>query len=279
MAIIGYDAGNYESKIVTQEGSFKFRSCLGEYRDFNIERNTQPDDIIYEYNGVKGFAGKLAEFESMYPREMAGDSKAHEDAKLRILIGLHRFTNDLSYDLVVGQPIRKHRAEKERIKSMLEGRHTISINGVTKTFTIRNVAVAPEGAGAYWAYRGTEAKLRIIDVGSGTVNCASVIDGTFNDRDSFTLTVGTNSEENVEVARLAEAIIARSSKRWSQGDSVRVCGGIAEKITPYLKKHFTDINTIQPMIRVGHNAMKGVEPAFANAAGFYELARDLYGGA
>jgi plasmid segregation protein ParM len=275
--LLGIDAGNFETKVVTREGAFKFVSTLGEWREFNIDTTAGADDIEYEYEGQRGFAGTLAQNESLFVREMGGDSKAHEDAKIRILIAIYRYATGNVHDIVVGQPIRKHKAEKGRIIAMLKGRHTITVNGVTKSFEIRNVAVAPEGAGAYWAYRGNEKLIRIVDVGSATVNCATVNDGRFVDRDSFTLAFGANSEENFELERLAEAIIARSTKRWEKSDCVRVCGGIAEKITPLLARYFTDVQTLKPMLRQG-GAVRVVQPVFANAVGFYELGRALYDG-
>ncbi|AYA77322.1 hypothetical protein DOE78_18745 [Bacillus sp. Y1] len=276
--IIGIDAGNYESKLVTAHGAFKFRSCLGEWREFNLDTGAlTDDDIIYEYKGTKGFAGTLAEKESLFIREMAGDTKAHEDAVLRILIGIHRYASDLEHDIIVGQPIRRHKADKSRIVEMLRGKHTITVNGVTKTFTIRNVAVAPEGAGAYVAYRGGESKVRIVDVGSATVNCATVVDGRFNDRDSWTLAFGANSAESYDVERLVDAIIANASKRWAKGDCVRVCGGMAEVMAPLLRKYFGNVAVMKPMVPKGHSAMTFVGPTYANAAGFYEIARGHYG--
>jgi plasmid segregation protein ParM len=274
--LIGADGGNHETKIVTPNGAFKFRSCLGEYREFNIDKgDLSTDDMIFEYKGRKGFAGTLAENESLFIREMAGDTKAHEDALIRILIGIHRFANGLEHDIIVGQPIRKHKAEKERMVEMFKGNHTIAVNGITKTFTIRNVAIAPEGAAAYWAYKGTEDKVRIIDVGSGTVNCATISEGRFIDRDSFTLSFGANSEEQYEKERLAEAIIANSSKRWDKNDCVRICGGISEIVKPMLANYFTDIQIIRLTVREG-NSLKVAHPVFANAVGFYELARNCY---
>jgi plasmid segregation protein ParM len=201
--IIGADGGNYETKIVTPNGAFKFRSCLGEYRDFNIDKGLlTEDDMVFEYNGKKGFAGTLAESESTFIREMAGDTKAHEDALIRILIGIHRFASGGEHDIIVGQPIRKHKAEKEHIVRMLKKEHTITVNGITKTFTIRNVNVAPEGAAAYWCLKENIEKVRIIDVGSGTVNCSTINEGRFIDRDSFTLSFGANSEEQYETENL-----------------------------------------------------------------------------
>lgn len=277
VTIVGGDWGNFGTKIVTEEGAFQFRSCLGEYREFNIDKGTlNSDDIIFEYRGQRGFAGTLAENEALFLREMAGDSKNHEDALLRILIAIHRFTNDSEYNLVVGQPIRKHKAEKEKIIEMLEGDHTITVNGVMKTFTIQNVAVAPEGAGAYWTYQGDESKIHIIDVGSSTVNCATVKDGMFIDRDSFTLPYGANSEYQYDLNELAKAIIAVTSKRWNKAECVRLCGGISENIFPFLSSYFSDIQMIRPLIKEG-SSMKLKHPVFANAVGFYELGRDIYG--
>jgi plasmid segregation protein ParM len=269
---IGADGGNYETKIVTPTGAFKFRSCLGEYRDFQMDKGAlSTDDIVWEYSGKRGFAGTLAESESLFVREMAGDTKAHEDAVIRILIAIHRFGNDSVIDLIVGQPIKKHKADKQRIIDMLKKEHTITVNGITKSFNIRNVNVAPEGAAAFWCLKENIEKVRIIDCGSGTINLATIADGRFIDRDSWTLTFGANSQENYETERLAEAIIASSSKRWGKGDCVRLCGGIAEFIKPYLSKYFTDIQVIRPFMNG-----KFLHPGFANAAGFYELARDLY---
>lgn len=274
--ILGIDGGNYETKIVTAAGASKFRSCLGEFREFNIDKGELgPDDLVFEYKGIKGFAGTLAENEALFLREMAGDTKAHEDAVLRILIAVHRFADGTKHDIIVGQPIKKHKAEKERIIEMLKGKHTIAVNGMTKTFTIRNISVAPEGAGAYWTYGGEEERIRIIDVGSGTVNCATINNGRFIDRDSFTLTFGANSAEQYEIERLAEAIIASSSKRWAKTDCVRVCGGIADNIKPVLSKYFTDIQVIKPIIKQGTSIKLG-HPVFANASGFYNLARSCY---
>jgi plasmid segregation protein ParM len=274
--IIGIDGGNYETKIVTPNGAFKFRSCLGEYREFQAEKELTVDDMIFEYNGRKGFAGTLAENESLFIREMAGDTKAHEDVLIRILIAIHRFADSSEHDIIVGQPIKTHKTEKQKIIDMLKGPHTITVNGIHKSFLIRNVNVAPEGAAAFWTHKGTENKVRIIDVGSGTVNCATISDGRFIDRDSFTLSFGSNSEKNYETERLAEAIIASSSKRWKQVDCIRVCGGIAEIIKPFLEKYFVDIQVIKPMVREG-NSWRIVHPVFGNAIGFFELGRDIYG--
>lgn len=276
--IFGIDAGNYATKVVTSNGAFQYLSCLGEWREREVDLNQSfgSDDIEYEYQGRKGFAGALAKEESLFVREMAGDTKAHQDAVLRVLIAIHLFGNyERTHQIVVGQPIKKHAKDKKRIVDMIKGFHAISVNGEEKKFMIEDVSVVPEGAGVYWSYRDEAGKLRIIDVGSGTVNCATINEGRFINRDSFTLSYGANSQEGYEVNRLAEAIIAATSKRWQKQDKVIVSGGVAEDLIPYLD-HYSDIKANKPMVKSGVTAYKAVHPTFGNAAGFYEVARALY---
>ncbi|PAE09665.1 hypothetical protein CHI02_24150, partial [Niallia circulans] len=84
------DAGNSEVKTVSAHGVDRFPSAIGEYRERNIKEKHGKDDIVYEYEGRKGFAGTLALYESEYGGAIMGESKAHLDAKLRVLIALHR---------------------------------------------------------------------------------------------------------------------------------------------------------------------------------------------
>lgn len=274
--IVGIDPGAYETKLITKDGAFKMLSCLGEYRELNIEKKLDKEDIMYEFNKEKGFACRLALKESLFKRRMAGDTKAHKDALIRILIALHRFTDDTQFDLVVNQPIVKHKQDKDKIIEMIKGKHSILVNGHTKTFNINNVSVAPEGAVSYWTLNQPSDYERIIDVGSGTVNAATIIDGEFIDLESFTLLFGANSEEKYDVNDLAEAIKAQCSvKRWKKTDKVRLCGGISSNLKENLAQYFREIDLIQPKIRVG-NSMKILQPVYANAVGCYELACELY---
>lgn len=274
--IVGLDPGAYETKLVTKEGAFKMLSCLGEYRNLKIEKKFLEEDIVYEHEGKKGFACRLAIKESLFKRRMAGDTKAHEDALIRILIALHRFTNDTQFDLVVNQPIVKHTKDKEKIIQMLKGKHSIKVNGHTKTFYINNVSVAPEGAIAYWAIEKSANFERIIDIGSGTVNAATIVDGEFIDLESFTLVFGANSEESYNIKDLAEAIKAECIiKRWKKTDEIRICGGVSPLIKDGLGGFFKKVEIIQPRIRVG-NGIKQIAPVYANAVGCYELACELY---
>lgn len=266
--IIGIDAGNYGTKVAMESGVYSFRSLLGEWRERNFN-STYGNDMVYEYQGQKGFAGDIVEHECEFIRERFGDTKAHEDAKLRVLLAIHQFSNDKDNDIVVGQPIKTHTPDqKEAIKKMLKGTHTLTVNGITKTINITNIDVAPEGAISYWAYEGLEQHIRFIDIGSGTINFASVHKGRFVDRDSFTIDYGVNSVRALDFNSLAAAIVAESSKRWKSNDVVRVCGGVAEEVVKYLSTHYKNCEVIKPW---------DLHPVYTNAIGCFELARVLYG--
>lgn len=278
--LFGIDAGNYETKVVTEYGAHKFLSVLGEWneRKVDVAQTYGANDIEFEYCGRKGFAGTLALEESRFQRKTAGDTKAHNDALLRILIAIHLYGNyERSHRIVVGQPIVNHAKDKAQMIDMIRGQHEITVNGETKRFEIADVAVAAEGAGVFLAYKGSATKLRIIDVGSGTVNCATISNGRFINRDSFTLNYGANTQDNYDVENLADSIVAETTKHWARGDEVMLCGGIAELVAPMVARYFVNAKVHRPMVREDGRTYRVQHPVFANAAGFYELARGLYG--
>lgn len=257
--ILGIDAGNYHTKVVSDKRIFKFPSDIGEYRQLNLDVNHGEYDMVVEYHGQKYFAGTLAKYESEFGSTTYGDSKAHLDAKLRVLIAVYLACKDvLNVQIVTGQPIGKHR-EKTKIKRMLEGMHTLTINGLTKRFTIERVEVAPEGAAAYWTFK-QGGKIRIIDVGSGTINCATILDGRYVDRESFTLPFGVNTTQ-LGVEYLSKGILRTITSKWNDQSPIYVIGGSAEKIAPYLRAKLLPIK---------------YHPLFANAIGFYEIGARLY---
>ncbi len=272
--IIGSDGGNNAVKLASIYGVKKMASTLGEYRERNFDSTFGDDDVVYEYEGEKGFAGTLAQNESEFVREMMGDTKAHKDALLRQLIAIHRFVPDNYIDMVVSQPISKHTdEEKAKIKSMLRGRHTITVNGIERTFEIENVEVAAEGAAIYFAEPFEEDLIRVVDIGGGTVNLATISNGNFIDKGSDTLYFGANSTKTKDSNALTNAIIARTSAMWDTQDFVVVGGGLAEKITPKLREHYSAARTVKP--RIGNSI---VHPVFANVVGSYNIARNIYGG-
>ncbi len=269
--IVGIDAGNYEVKVISKKGADRFPSDIGEYRERKLEQKFSENDMVVEYNGKKYFAGTLAKYESEFSGRIMGGSKAHNDCKLRVLIALHRVGVGENYKIIVGQPIEFHtKEEKEAIKRRLLGTHTIKVNGVSRTFQIEKVEVAAEGGSAFWA-APQDGLVRIVDVGSGTVNCATLRDKRYIDRDSFSLMLGSESTKVRNIEALARTIAAQASKKWGKNDTVKIIGGISEILLPYLQEYFPKADLLKSSL--GNTVWP---PVFGNAVGFYKIGVNVY---
>ena len=258
--IVGIDAGNHEVKVAS-ETKFKFLSDIGEWRERKLKQN-HGDDMEFEYKGRKGFAGTLARYESEFNGNMMGDTKAHEDTLIRVLLALWKLWGR-TYQIVVGQPISRHvDDEKQRIKAMLRGTHDITVNGAKRSFTIERVEVAAEGATAFWS-SPKSGLLRIIDVGSATVNCATLNNGRYIDKDSFTIPFGMNTTKTHDHRALCRAVGAETLKKFKREDEVMIIGGAGALLQPFIREIY-------------NNAYTPIEPVYANAQGFYEVGKKVY---
>jgi plasmid segregation protein ParM len=274
--ILGVDAANYEVKVASAKGVDSFLSDLGPYRERRIQTTyNDADDMIFEYNGRKGFAGTLARMEAEAGGSIMGMSKAHYDAKIRTLLAIHRNSNAEKILLVTGQPIETHtEEEKQAIKEMLLGEHTLTVNGTEKTFEIKRVEVAAEGAAVHFLNPELKTK-RVIDVGSGTVNFATIIDGHSKDKGSGSIDFGVNSTAIDDLWEIARGIAARTSRTWNRNDYVEVVGGVAESIIEHIQEFYPNAVVIKPKIKVKQKE-KEVAPKYANAVAYLEIARMLY---
>lgn len=268
--IMGIDAGNYETKVCTTGGVRSFPSDIGEYRERKLKDSFGKDDIVWEYNGDKGFGGTLAKYESEFGGTIKGKSKAHAEAILRILIAVHKYgTNDNA--IIVGQPIESHDDEgKEVLKQKLKGEHTLIVNDVKKTFTISDIQVAPEGPSAILS-NPKQGLIRIIDIGSGTTNFATLFNLKRIDKDSFTEQIGTEIVRNKDPKEMAMKIKRIISGTWSIYDSIYLTGGGATNIEEHMVEHFNNCTVLKP--RIGDNE---VHTKFGNVIGFYNIAKGLY---
>lgn len=274
--IVGVDAGNNEVKVMGPLGLDIFNSAIGEYSELLLtnENGHGKDDMIFEYEGRKGFAGSLAE-ESDFGGSIMGESKAHEDVLIRILLALHRYGNSSNYEIITGQPISAHTVEeKQAIKDMLINKHTITVNGKTRTFHITRCEVAAEGIASFWS-APKDGLIRIIDCGSATVNCGTIIDKKNLNKGSFTIGLGMNTIRNKDLNELARGIYTHTSKRWKKEDTVLVVGGAAKQLLEPIRKFYPNADLLEPAIREG-GGYKIVKPIYANAIGFYNLGRALY---
>lgn len=270
--ILGVDGGGYKVKIAGPKGLETFHSAIGEWRERELHNDNGPEDMEWEYEGRKGFAGTLAINESEFYDTMKGETKANDDAKMRILLGLFRYSNANEYKIVVGQPKSKYNdEEKKKIKEMLIGKHTLKVNGESRTFVIDRCEVSPESA-AVGLINPREGIVRTIDIGSGTVGLGSVNDKRFNDRDSDTLPFGLNTIKSKDNEMIARRIGIHALRMWKAEDYTRVVGGGAHKLAEPLKFFFPNSELYRPMFGT---APAG--PEFANAIAFYEIARKIYG--
>ncbi|WEK53305.1 MAG: ParM/StbA family protein [Candidatus Cohnella colombiensis] len=267
MSVVAIDAGNHETKFYDGKRFVQFPSILGyDWRERNLKQQQGEHDYEWEYKDQKGFAGTLALYESECAESRKGDSKAHPDALLRILIALHQFTDGIEHKIVVGQPIKTHtKEEKETIKEMIVGRHEIAVNGRKKHLLITRCEVAAEGvtAGLLVPGGGT---VRVIDIGSGTVNFGTLIDRRFNDKGSFTLTNGMETVRTADPVSFGRQIALKAlSNGWGKNDAVYLCGGGAEALQESLRAYFINAQLI-----IG-------DPVTANVRAFYLIAGKLYG--
>lgn len=274
---LGIDAGNFKVKVAGEHGLMNFHSALGESREINLQQIHGEDDMVFEYEGETGFAGSLALYESEFGGSILGQTKAHRDTKLRTLIAIHRYSTiynikESSFDIILGQPISTHNHnEKEKLKKMLKGEHVITVNGIEKSFYINRIEIAAECASSYWSSNLKEGLVRIIDVGSGTVNYVTILDQRFIDKDSNTIPFGANTNKSNSLPSLVRGIATETLKKWSHNDNVYVMGGIAEQIQPFLKEYFPNAEVLYPVYNQQY-----VNPIFANAIAFYYVAVNIY---
>lgn len=274
--ILGIDAGNYKAKTVGAHGVDNFHTNVCEWFKRNVKETFGEDDMEFVIDGQKGFAGLLAKHEDEFSGSMYGDSKAHQDTKIRVLLAIYRYMNKHqfhsgSFSIVVGQPFSKHVTEEKKIiKSMLSGYHEYVVNGDHLSINIDDIEVATEGGSAYWINQ-TKGLARYIDIGSGTVNAITLLNGKIVNSASNTFNFGTETVKNKSISALAVGVIRNTSQlNWKRDDEVYICGGVGEIIQPLIRKHYENARVLD---------VNGEHPMFANAYGFYEIAKKLYSNA
>jgi plasmid segregation protein ParM len=281
--ILGYDAGGNELKIYGERGPRKILSLVGEWRPRNLISHFSEDDVEFEFNGRKGFFGTLAKYESKFATTRGGDTKAHDEFVLRVLIGLSLYSRNSDFKLIVGQPISKHiEEEKNKMKELLIKTHRIVVNGEQRIINILDAGVAAEGASAYFAEQTLRpGKVRILDFGSGTVNAATLIDGNYIGSDSFTIVFKVSDPYNeINLPGIAQYVISKIDREWDREDQVLICGGATDKMIDHIQSYFPNTKKLEAKIRVRDGSrltIQPIEPIYANAIGFYYIAKRVFG--
>lgn len=276
--IIAIDAGNYEVKVCYGEKLDKFCASISDWHKRTQKEQHGSDDMEWEYQGKRGFGGTLARIESEFGSDMYGGSKNHFYATMRILLAIHRNTNEKELYLAVGNPYDSlTKEEATEIKKSLIRPHEITVNGVLKRFVIKDVMVAAEGAAAFHAIPYISELVRIIDIGSGTVNLITIFRGRIVDIESFTTDYGmlTSKYGEANPSSIAQGIIGDTSKKWKKEDLLKVVGGPAEKLLPFIKQHYKRAEIISPQIWTP-SGVKYTLPVFGNVVGMYNMAIKKY---
>lgn len=281
---LGVDAGNYSAKVAGPYGVDTYRTAICDWFPLNVAESFSGDDMEFAIDGRRGYAGTVAVFEDQFGGgAMYGESKVHEDTKIRVLLALHRYIIKYAPDtthvsIVTGQPIVAHTPdEKEALSNLLRGKHEFTVNGVTRKLTLVDVGVAPEGSGAFWSIP-QDSLVRIIDVGSGTVNCASFLEKRHVNAQSDTFNFGMETVKGNDLDAMARAITRATTKlKWRKDDTTFVCGGVANDILPHLATHLTEVKALVPQLHLAEGYAESHEPVYANAVGFYEIARLAFG--
>lgn len=269
--VISIDDGGSSTCVVTRNGQENFPSVKGLYGQRTLTDVNSKYDFVVDYKGEKYALGTLAKYDCKYPLQMHSDSKRHIFYDLSILTAIHQYGYLTNY-LITSVPISMHNEdEKEGRILRLKGKHTIKVNGITKTFEIEDAKVAPESASAFWINE-PEGKSRYIDLGSRMIGYATTVFENevtrFIDSESGTFKgKGLEALDNsYDQQSLADYICGRLLAIWNPEDNVSLLGGGAldDKLVDAIVKYFPNTVVLD-------------NPQMSNALGMYMLGRIVYG--
>ena len=268
--VIAIDDGGSSTCIFTKDNQQSFPSIKGKYGNRNLTDIRGKHDFVTEYKNEKYVMGTLAKYDCRYPLQMHTDTKQNVFFDLSVLVAIHQYGYSSNY-VIVSVPISMHNEkEKQGRIQRLVGEHTITVNGVRKTFSIMDVKVAPETAVSYWIDEPA-GKVRYIDLGSRTIGYATTLseDGEtrFIDSESGTFNgMGLEAlDKDYDQKGLADFICGRLMATWSKTDTVHLIGGGAndKKLVKLIGEYFPKAKAVD-------------NPQMANAYGMYLLGREAF---
>lgn len=271
--LISADMGRSESKFYSNNQKLKFRSVVGEWHQRNLNTEGSYDVNI---NGQNYFIGELALKESFLPKEMSTESKIHEETLLLFLCGIASLAQQDSLIVSTGLPINLFNPKvRDDLLTLLRGRHIVTFAGYKpKQFYIDQITVCPESGGTYFSEAKKKpelkyGKVRVINIGSRTVNFCVTEDSNFINKDSGCLSYGAmqlkNSKANYQ--EIARKIFSDLSSKWidyEEDETVLLSGGGAIILEEYLKQYFK-------------RAIISSEPIYSDVLGFWEMANIKHG--
>lgn len=210
---------------------FVLPAYVGEARVLKLANDPLPTEIVMHSSFGSFFLGDLARNESRGAGRMMTKSKVHVDTKALILASVARVIecDDEDIMLTTNVPIGLHTSlTKAAMKEMLTGPQELTINGVKKKFTVRQVNVGTECAVAYMILcKRQGGTRRFIDLGSRMINFATVRNGRFIDAESGSLDYGCDT---IKDGDLVHRVVSDLSTMWSDfNDWTYLIGGGAYK--------------------------------------------------
>lgn len=269
--VIAIDDGGFSTCVKSKKFAESFPSVKGVYGNRKLTSTDGKYDFIVEYKNKKYVAGTLAEDDCALPLQMHTESKQNLFFDLSVLIAIHQY-GYYSNQIVVSVPIEMHTDDEKNGRfNRLKGSHTLTVKGVSKTFVITDVKVAPESASAYWIDE-PDGITRYLDLGSRTIGYATTLkkngESRFIDTQSGTIfDKGLQAlGKHYDASGLADYICGRLMAVWNESDKVRLIGGGAldEKLVGYIKQYFPNAEIMD-------------KPHMANVEGMYNLGRLNYG--
>lgn len=190
---ISIDTGKHTTKVVTESKgntttSFSFISAI----KANVSMTQDPTNHIIEYEGKKYLVGSQAQ--TYIEVDNSKDTELH---RICVITALAIACNDGDrINATIGFPLDRYYHKDERLlykTNMLPlGKHTVTIDGKTKTFEIVRASVRPEGYGAvhYRPDLFIEKTTNIVDIGGLNVNACTYKNGILQEGNITTLQKG-----------------------------------------------------------------------------------------
>ena len=258
LKIISVDSGKYDTKacLKLKDGKvekIRFRTKMDDTLE---EKASDARSCVLEYNGRKVIIGEEAETAD-YTK-----SKAKDIHKLSTYAAIAQLVSDGDeVGLIIGCPLSIYMNVEERkaYKEFMidEGSATVVLNGRTKSFTIKNVIVCPEGSGIIYKNpnKYKDSLVGIVDIGGLNSNNCVYDRLTPIKSSSFTTNLGANIMRNELRQALNSAFPEVNLQEWQIEDIIRK-GYIksrreesSEIISDFLQKHVNNI--LQECVKKG----------------------------
>ncbi|KJS81656.1 MAG: hypothetical protein JM58_16410 [Peptococcaceae bacterium BICA1-8] len=247
-----------------------FPAKVGEYRKLKLENKNQKWKVEISNIG-RYFVGDLAEKESYCDISNTEESKIHLETKILTLSALALIGGH--GPVITSLPIDQF-DQADDLAKLLKGIYTVKLNEEVKPVLIADITFVPESVGIFYNEAiqengldvALEGKIRVIDIGSKTINYLTMEDYQYIAKESGTLQdLGCIQFDNANVEKeiylkKAKSELIKRVPGWKESDIILCGGGGALKFRNELQKVF-------PLIRIVKNSVT------ANVIGNYKVVK------